>query len=108
MDQLQSFLSERFGDSVKHVYIQPPTSKGMEYPCVLIARAQGNSAFADNNPYRHQPRYQLTGISTDPDSGLYELLAALPRSTHERSFPADNLNHDVFTIFFEDQQEEAG
>jgi hypothetical protein len=105
MDQLQSFLSSYFAEDVKHVYIKPPANSGMEYPCVLIARATGNTAFADNNPYRHQPRYTLTGISLDPDSGLYELLAALPRCIHERSFPADNLNHDVFTIFFEEEAE---
>lgn len=105
MDQLQSFLSERFGAAVKKVYTKPPASMQMEYPCVLISRSKGDTAFADNNPYRHQPRYLLTAISSDPDSGLYKLLAALPRSTHERSFPADNLNHDVFTIFFEEETE---
>jgi len=104
MDQLQSFLTTRLGDAVKKVYTKPPTNSGMEYPCVLISRAQGNTAFADNNPYRHQPRYLLTGISQDPTTGLYKLLAALPRSTHERSFPADNLNHDVFMIFFEEEE----
>lgn len=100
MDQLRTFLSEQLGEAVKQVYIKPPASKGMEYPCVLITRAQGNTAFADNNPYRHQKRYLLTGISSDPDSGLYDLLESLPRCIHDRSFPADNLNHDVFTIFF--------
>lgn len=100
MDQLQSFLSELLGDSVKHVYIKPPANNGMEYPCVLISRDTGNTKFADNNTYRHQKRYLLTAISLDPDSGLYEQLASLPRCVHDRSFPADNLNHDVFTIFF--------
>lgn len=105
MDQLQQFLSTYLGDSVKHVYTKPPANNGMEYPCVLIARAQGNTAFADNSPYRHQTRFTLTGMSLDPTSSvLYKLLAALPRSTHERSFPADNLNHDVFTIFFEEEE----
>lgn len=75
----------------------------MEYPCILITRAQGNTAFADNSPYRHQPRYTLTGISYD-QTVLYKKLVDLPRSTHERSFPADNLNHDVFTIFFEEEE----
>lgn len=104
MRSLQAFLTEYLGDAAEKVYIQPPASKGMEYPCVLIARAQGNTAFADNNPYRHQPRYTLTAISLSVDESiaLYKLLAALPRCTHERSFPADNLNHDVFTIFFEE------
>jgi|SRR6185436_18484811 len=100
MDELQIFLAELFGDSIKKVYIQPPAGMEMEFPCITISRAQGNTAFADNLVHRHQKRYSLTAIAKDPDPGLYEVLADLPRCVHDRSFPADNLNHDVFTIFF--------
>ncbi len=100
MDQLQSFLSELFGDDVQEVYIQPPAGMQMVYPCITIARSTGATAFADNEVHRHQKRYVLTAIAEDPDSGLYEVLASLPRCVHDRSFPADNLTHDVFTIFF--------
>ena len=100
MDELQSFLSEFFGDSVKKVYIQPPAGMQMVYPCITIKRDTGHTAFADNEVHRHQQRFLLTAIAEDPDSGLYEQLASLPRCVHDRSFPADNLNHDVFTIFF--------
>jgi hypothetical protein len=86
------------------VYISPPANMQMVYPCIRIARDVGNTAFADNNPYRHQPRYQLTAIDEEPNSPLYKVLASLPRSRHERSFPADNLNHDVFTMFFEEEE----
>lgn len=100
MDQLRSYLAEIFGSDVQKIYIQPPAGMQMVYPCILIARSTGRTAFADNNSYRHQKRYTLTAIAEDPDSGLYDKLASLPRCTHDRSFPADNLNHDVFTIFF--------
>jgi len=103
MDQLREFLVNYLGDAVNEVYIQPPTGMQMVYPCVTIARDPGNTAFADNQPYRHQTRFLLTGIADDPN-GLYKLLAALPRSQHSRSFPADNLTHDVFTIFFEEEE----
>lgn len=100
MDQFRSFLNEIFGESVKEIYIQPPSGMQMVYPCLTITRDPGNTAFADNKVYRHQKKYLVTGISEDSDSDLYDLLSSLPRSSHERSFPADNLNHDVFTIFF--------
>lgn len=100
MDQLQQYLTEYLADNVKKVYIQPPNGTMMLYPCVVIERNTGDTAFADNNSYRHQKRYLLTGIADDPDSGLYDLLASLPRCVHDRSFPAENLTHDVFTIFF--------
>lgn len=99
MDQLREFLIEFFGDAVKKVYIQPPTGKQMEYPCITITRDPGSTSFADNKAYRHQERYRLTGIKDDPE-GLYDLLKELPRSRHERSYPAENLTHDVFSIFF--------
>lgn len=103
MDQLQQMLTEYLGDAVQKVYIQPPAGMQMVFPCVTITRSPGNTKFADNLPYRHQKRYLLTAIADDPDSGLYELLVKLPRCIHDRSFPADNLNHDVFTIFFEEE-----
>jgi len=99
MDQLRTYLLEQLGDSVEEVYIQPPSGKEMKYPCVTISRDTGVTEFADNEVYRHQERYLITGIKDDPD-GLYDLLKKLPRSRHERSYPADNLTHDVFSIFF--------
>jgi hypothetical protein len=100
MDQLRDFLEEELGEAIQKVYIQPPSGTLMVYPCVTISRAPGDTKFADNNPYRHQKRYLLTAIADDPDSGLYDLLTKLPRCTHDRSFPAENLTHDVFTIIF--------
>jgi hypothetical protein len=108
MDQLLQFLKAKLTgyfedeDPYKNtmIYIQPPADNEMERPCILISREPGDTKFADNSPYRHLKRYLLTGIDDDPESPLYDLLASLPRSTHSRSFPADNLNHDVFTLFF--------
>lgn len=108
MEQLLSYLDEIIEatyDAVPEykttkVYIQPPAGMDMVYPCITISRDTGDTAFADNQVHRHQKRYQLTAIDEDPVSPLYDLLASLPRSTHNRSFPADNLNHDVFTILF--------
>lgn len=112
MDQLLTFLKEKleekfgpdFGDIPEYlntvVYITPPAGKAMVYPCILINRGTGDTKFADNTPFRHQKRYELTAIDEESDSPLYDLLASLPRSIHNRSFPAENLNHDVFTLFF--------
>ena len=102
MDQLLSsleYILEAKGLEAK-VYIQPPAGMQMEYPCIAIERDTGETAFADNNVHRHQKRYQLTAIDEEPVSPLYDVLASLPRARHDRSFPADNLNHDVFTMFF--------
>jgi len=108
MDQLRAYLDEIFGALVDQdilpakpaLYIQPPAGLKMTYPCITIGRNTGDTSFADNAPFRHQKRYTLTAIDEDPEGPWYDLLASLPRARHDRSFPADNLNHDVFTLFF--------
>lgn len=104
MDQLRSFLAERLVGKVQEVYIQQPANMQMVYPCVLISREPGDTKFADNLPYRHTRRYRLTAIDEEPNSLLYSLLVSLPMCVHNRSYPADNLNHDVFTISFEEEE----
>jgi hypothetical protein len=39
-------------------------------------------------------------IDPDPDSPIVDAVAELPLCTYDRFFTADNLNHDVFNLFF--------
>lgn len=96
--QLQSALETILG--TRNVYFQPPANITMKYPCIVYSRDSALTIFADNNPYRHKQRYQVTVIDRDPDSGTPDKVAALPLCTRNRFFTADNLNHDVFTLFF--------
>jgi hypothetical protein len=106
MDQLRQFLAEAVGDKAQQVYIQPPSGRAMVYPCIVIRRDTGNTAFADNLPYRHTKRYLVTGIVRDSDDeSLYDVLSKLPKSRHDRSYTADELIHDVFAIDFDDNTE---
>lgn len=83
-----------------HVYFQPPTNVQLEYPCIIYRREYANTLFADNGPYRHTKRYQVTVIDRDPDSAIPDKVAKLPMCTFNRFFTADNLNHDVYHLFF--------
>lgn len=96
--QLQSLLEDILGS--RHVYFQPPANVQMVYPCIVYQRDYADTKFADNGPYRYTQRYQVTVIDRDPDSGIPEKVAALPLTTFSRFFVADNLNHDVFVIYF--------
>lgn len=82
------------------VYFQPPSNVQMEYPCIRYERDAGDTLFADNKPYRFKQRYQVTVITRDPDSDLKDQVAALPESSYERYYPANNLHHDVFNVYF--------
>lgn len=83
-----------------NVYFQPPTNVQMVYPAIVYKRDRGDTKFGDNAPYRHTRRYQVTIIHEDPDNDLYDKVAALPMCLHERFYTADNLNHDVFNVYF--------
>ena len=82
------------------VYFQPPTGLAMVYPCITYERYAAKTLFGDNNPYLYEQQYQLTIIYKDPDSPISDNVAKLPKCTFDRHFKADNLNHDVFTIYF--------
>lgn len=94
--QLQSLLETL----TEYVYFQPPTNLSLQYPCIIYERDAALSEFAGNNSYRHVKRYAVTVIDRDPDSALYDKVAALPMCTFNRHFTADDLNHDVFNIYF--------
>ena len=96
--QLHSLLEESLGSS--HVYFQPPANVQMQYPCIIYKRDTATTRFAGNNPYRYTKRYQVTVVDMDPDSEIPDKVAALPMCAHNRFFTADNLNHDVFNIYF--------
>lgn len=72
----------------------------MEYDCIVYERAKIQPDHADNRPYILHDRYQLTLIYEDPDSDLVKKVAQLPMCSHDRHFTADNLNHDVFNLYF--------
>jgi hypothetical protein len=96
--QLQSLLESILG--TRNVYFQPPPNVQMQYPCIVYSRDAADTKFAGNKPYNRIQRYQVTVIDRDPDSGIPDKIAVLPLCTFNRFFVAENLNHDVYTLFF--------
>jgi hypothetical protein len=83
-----------------NVYFQPPTNVKLEYPCIVYKRDFADTKFADDKPYNHKLRYQITVIDQDPDSEIPSKVAAMSMSLFNRFFTADNLNHDVYNVYF--------
>lgn len=101
--QLHSRLVEVMGttdEPVSRVYFQPPANIEMQYPCIVYNKDGDDTKFADNNPYSSSKRYEVTVIDSDPDSLIPDKVATLPLCTRTASFVVDNLNHDVFTLYF--------
>ena len=95
---LQTILEEILGS--ENVYFQPPPNLRMQYPCIRYEQDDAETAFASNKPYRYTKRYQVTVIDANPDSLIPDEIARLPMCLFDRSFTADNLNHNVFNLFF--------
>lgn len=96
--ELQAILVDILGSD--SVYFQPPPNIKMVYPCIVYRRDYAVTIFADDNPYRHVKRYQVTSIARDPDSPISDRIAALPMCVFDRFYTADNLNHDVYKLYF--------
>jgi hypothetical protein len=96
--ELQTLLEELLESN--RVYFQPPPNLSMAYPCIVYQRDAMRTDFADNAPYSIKQRYQLTVIDRNVDSAIIDRVKQLPECLYNRFFVADNLNHDVFTIYF--------
>lgn len=83
-----------------NVYFQTPESYKMKYPCIRYFRNKMDTSYADNNPYNITKGYRLTVIDSRPDSSISDDVAKLSTSAFENSFRSNNLNHDVFNIYF--------
>lgn len=95
---LQSLLEELLES--RNVYYQPPESIKMQYPAIKFSKKRIDSRYANNAKYSMRDCYELTVISRTPDHPVIEKLLALPYCSYDRPYVADNLNHDVFTIYY--------
>lgn len=83
-----------------NVYYQPPASFKMLYPCIKYSRSRVDIKRADNVMYSSQIGYQVTVIDPNPDSLIPGKILSLPLCSFDRHFTADNLNHDVFNLYY--------
>ena len=83
-----------------NVYFQPPSNTQMRYPAIRYERSEMAVKHADNGPYNRRIRYMVTVIDSNPDSEIVNRVSMLPYCYFDRHYAQDNLNHDVFEIYF--------
>lgn len=96
--QLQSLLEVLLGS--RKVYFQPPESVKIDYPCIIYRRTSGKTIFSNNKPYNHGLQYVITVVDRNPDSLIPGKVADLPMCVQATRYTKDNLNHDVFNIYY--------
>lgn len=96
--KLHELLCEVLGS--RNVYFQPGESVRMKYPAIVYSRDDIENIHANNGVYMRSPAYQVIVIDSDPDSEIVDRVSMLPKCTFDRHYTSDNLNHDVFTIYY--------
>lgn len=96
---LQIELEEILGN--RNVYFNPPESLKMKYPCIRYSLESPDIKRADDRVYVYTRRYEGVVIDPDPDSVIPEsILKAFPMCSLGSHYPADNLNHFPFTLYY--------
>lgn len=96
--ELQSLLENVLGS--ENVYFQSPSTIHMAYPAIVYERVAIEAEHADNIQYFQSNKYKVTVIDPDPDSEIPGRIAKLPMSKFDRHYTSDNLNHDIFDLYF--------
>lgn len=84
----------------RNVYFQPPESIKMKYPAIVYSISDISNSFADNGVYNQRTLYEVTVIDKNPDNETIYKLSKMPGCHYNRRFLNDNLNHDVFLIYY--------
>ena len=84
----------------ENVYYQPPPSIMMKYPAIVYSRKNISNSHANNSIYNQSYSYELIVIDENPDSEIVEKVSKLSTCKFDRHYEKDNLNHDVFTLYY--------
>ena len=96
--ELHSVLQELLGSS--NVYYQPPESIKMQYDAIRYSKKTIDSKYANDRKYSMIDCYEIIIISRLPDNPVIKKLLSLPYCSYDRHYVADNLHHDVLTIYW--------
>lgn len=97
-EDLHSVLVALLGND--NVYYQPPTNLKMKYPAIRYERSKIDNVCANDGVYAQWLSYTITVIGCDPDGDIIANLSKMSKCKHDRFYASDNLNHEVFTIYW--------
>ena len=95
---LQATLENILGS--RNVYFQPPASVSMDYPAIVYSLNGIENKHASNGVYVQGISYEVIVVDEDPDNEISKVVSKLPMCKYNRSYRSDNLNHDVYTLFY--------
>lgn len=84
----------------RNVYYQAPNSTQMIYPAIRYSKSDIKGDYANNSLYSRMTRYEIIVIDKKPDNPVIDKLLGLQYCSFDRHYVADNLNHDVLTLYY--------
>ena len=96
--KLQNLLEDLLGS--RNVYYQPPNNLQMEYTAIRYSKAKPDTKHANDKVYMKTNCYEIIVISKSPDNPVMDKIMNLPYCSYYRNYVCDNLNHDVFTLYY--------
>ena len=96
--KFHQILKELLGSD--NVYFQPPASVKMNYPAIIYKRQAIDTKLADDELWGAVTGYMVSVIDTNPDSEIPGKILELPMCRFNRHYTANNLNHDIFSIYY--------
>lgn len=96
--ELQTKLEELLGN--RQVYYQPPESVKMEYPAIRYSKKKPDKKHANNKVYMKTNCYEVIVISKKSDDSVIGKIEELPMCEWNNHYVADNLHHDVLTLYY--------
>ena len=101
MTRRQKLHTELLKLGARKTLFQPPPNTLLEYPAIIYTRKSTFTMNADNKNYTGHTHYQIKVIDPDPDSALVPaLLNKFQMIKHVNNFKANELNHDVFDLYY--------
>lgn len=84
----------------RNAYFQPPAKKSLSYPAIVYDIAGRDNLHANDAVYKQNTAYEVTVIDENPDSEIVKKVSMMPKCKWNRAFKSDNLNHEVFTLYY--------
>ena len=102
MQKKSSYIYNRLKEiGVENVYIDPPENLMMKYPCARVRLNNGRARYADNKTHIFTPNWEIIHIGYEPDDEIVpKMMYAFSRITYQRHYTADNLHHNLFTLYY--------
>ena len=97
-EQLHVMLEGALGSP--NVYYQPPINVEMKYPAIRYSLKSVDKMRANNAAYKMTKSYEVIVISKSPDCAAIEKILEWQHTRYDCHYIADNLHHDVITIYY--------